>query len=202
MSVGAFGLGPSPHLHRRRFWLHRYLSPGPLSWLHFAQTWSRGAGVLGRPWQDHHHDAQPHSADLPLNIGASFHTPRPPMDVYWPREHSSRKSGTPAKMSVRKYGIRKAPARWRRDACGPTALEKPWSDRPARQGALGSQPRFPYPLPQRQHHSHREAQGCPMLKTHPVHFANEEVNFLMSLTEDNRPLGITLVKGQETGSGA
>lgn len=52
--------------------------------------------------QSHYHDPQPHSADLPLNMGASFHTPRPPMDVYWPREHSSRKSGTPAKMSVRK----------------------------------------------------------------------------------------------------
>lgn len=44
----------------------------------------------------------PHSADLPLNMGASFHTPRPPMDVYWPREHSSRKRGTPAKIRVRK----------------------------------------------------------------------------------------------------
>lgn len=51
-------------------------------------------------------------------------------------------------------------------------------------------------------HSHSEAQGYPLLKTHPVHFANEEVNFLMSLTEDTRPLGITVVNGQETGSGA
>lgn len=52
------------------------------------------------------HAQAPHS---PLNMGASFHTPSPPMEVYWPREHSRRKRGTPAKMSVRKYGIRKAP---------------------------------------------------------------------------------------------
>lgn len=46
---------------------------------------------------------------LPLNIGASFHTPRPPMEVYWPREHSSRNKGMPANISVKKYGIKKAP---------------------------------------------------------------------------------------------
>ncbi|KAG9337294.1 hypothetical protein JZ751_028862 [Albula glossodonta] len=41
--------------------------------------------------------------------GMSFHTPRPPTEVYWPRAVSSRKSGIPANTRVRKYGIRKAP---------------------------------------------------------------------------------------------
>lgn len=46
---------------------------------------------------------------IPLNIGASLHTPRPPIDVNCPREHSSKNNGTPAKIRVRKYGIRNAP---------------------------------------------------------------------------------------------
>lgn len=49
------------------------------------------------------------------------------MDVYWPREHSSRKRGTPAKMSVRKYGIRKAPGSGgdKTDGHCPQASEEP-----------------------------------------------------------------------------
>lgn len=42
-------------------------------------------------------------------MGASFHTPSPPIEVYWPREHSSRNNGTPANIRVKKYGIKKAP---------------------------------------------------------------------------------------------
>lgn len=52
----------------------------------------------------------------------SFQTPRPPTDVNCPRDVSRKKSGIPANTSVRKYGIRKAPAKvWTRD----TKLEKP-----------------------------------------------------------------------------
>lgn len=41
----------------------------------------------------------------------SFQTPRPPTDVNCPRDVSRKKSGIPANTSVRKYGIRKAPAK-------------------------------------------------------------------------------------------
>ena len=45
----------------------------------------------------------------PFIMGSSFHTPRPPTEVNWPRAVSRKKSGIPANTSVRKYGIRKAP---------------------------------------------------------------------------------------------
>lgn len=50
---------------------------------------------------------------LPFIIGMSFQTPRPPTDVNCPRDVSRKKSGMPANTSVRKYGIRKAPAKIR-----------------------------------------------------------------------------------------
>lgn len=50
---------------------------------------------------------------LPFIIGMSFQTPSPPTDVNCPRDVSRKKSGIPANTSVRKYGIRKAPAQIR-----------------------------------------------------------------------------------------
>lgn len=66
---------------------------------------------------------------LPFIIGMSFQTPSPPTDVNCPRDVSRKKSGIPANTSVRKYGIRKAPAQIRdrdeeKKSMG-TSLEKP-----------------------------------------------------------------------------
>ena len=65
---------------------------------------------------------------VPLNMGASFHTPSPPIEVYWPREHSSRNKGTPANMRVKKYGIKKAPG-WTKSTSSYTFEKRKWKKR-------------------------------------------------------------------------
>lgn len=46
---------------------------------------------------------------LPLNIGAILNTPRPPIVSICPSASSMKNMGIPARISVMKYGIRKAP---------------------------------------------------------------------------------------------
>lgn len=46
---------------------------------------------------------------LPRNKGQMFHARIIPRDVNWPRATSSKNSGIPAKKTLTKYGIRKAP---------------------------------------------------------------------------------------------
>ena len=46
-----------------------------------------------------------------MKMGQSFHTPRPPTLKYWPRASSMKNMGMPARRSVRKYGMRKAPGK-------------------------------------------------------------------------------------------
>lgn len=46
---------------------------------------------------------------LPLSRGQHFHTMMGPAAPYWPRLSSMRKSGTPVKKSMMKYGMRNTP---------------------------------------------------------------------------------------------
>lgn len=135
-------------------------------------------GPQGRPL----HTRRP--LNSPLNMGASFHTPRPPMEVYWPREHSRRKSGTPAKISVRKYGIRKAPGG---DTC--TALQVPSSSGVPPAGFL----------PRQQHPAPNGGLKTSSVQMYNPHCAKLRQGLLKPIQQDY-PWGL-LIKRQMTRSG-
>lgn len=51
--------------------------------------------------------------DSPLNMGLTFHTPRQPSEVNWPKESSKKNSGMPQNTSMIKYGNMKAPDKYK-----------------------------------------------------------------------------------------